>query len=76
MGIYLSGKELNRLAEGLGQAIDIVSCVVQVEAGARDGGLVEFPDQRLGAHMTGTQCDTCLVGELGDVVRVNPFYDK
>src|SRR3954465_4250863 len=55
--------------ERIGQSVDIVFVVVQIEAGAGGGVDAEQAHQRLGAVMTGAQADVALVEHLRKIVR-------
>ena len=56
--------------ERIGQRVDVVAVVVQVEAGPRRGGDAEHPHQRLGAVVAGADAHVALVEHLADVVGV------
>src|SRR3954469_25650649 len=57
--------------ERIGQSVDIVFVVVQIEAGAGSGVDAETAHQWLGAVMTGAQADVALVEHLGQIVWVD-----
>src|SRR3954447_16348612 len=57
--------------ERIGQRVDVVFVVVQVEAGPGGGVDAETAHQWLGAVMTGAQADVALVEHLRQVVRVD-----
>ena len=50
--------------ECIGQSVDVVTVVVQIEAGACRGGDAELPHQRLGAVVAGAEADVALVEDL------------
>src|SRR5215469_7657417 len=60
-----------RLAYSLGQRVDLVEGVVQVERGPGAGLDAERPVQRPGAVVPGPDGDAVLVEHLADVVRVH-----
>ena len=57
--------------ERIGQRVDVVLVVVQVEAGARGGVHAEQAHQRLGAVVAGADAHVALVEHLAEVVRVD-----
>src|SRR3954471_10993401 len=57
--------------ERIGQSVDIVFVVVQIEAGAGGGVDAEQAHQRLGAVVTGAQADVALIKHLRQIVRVD-----
>src|SRR3954466_16284536 len=56
--------------ERIGQSVDIVFVVVQIEAGAGGGVDAEQAHQRLGAVMTGAAADVALIEHRGQIARV------
>src|SRR4029079_3287840 len=57
--------------ERIGESVDILFVVVQIETGARGGIDAEAPHQRLGAVVPGPQADVALVEHLREIVWVD-----
>lgn len=65
-----STKELLRREQDLDHAINLIACVVEVEARPRGAWHFELPHERLRAVMAATQGEALGIGELGEVVRM------
>ena len=64
-------EDVGGAVERIGQSVDVVAVVVEVEAGAGGGVDAEQAHQRLGAVVAGADADVALVEHLADVVGVD-----
>src|SRR6185503_18447492 len=69
--LRLETEDIAGTVERIGQSVDIVFVVVQIEAGAGGGVDAEQTHQRLGAVMAGAQADVALIEHLREVVRMD-----
>src|SRR5687767_10538302 len=67
---WSEAEDVRRALERIGQRVDVVAIVVDVEAGTGRGGRTEQAHQRLGAVVAGADAHVALVEDLADVVGV------
>ena len=67
---------LLRLAQGVGQRVDVVGVVVQVQRRPGGGRHPEVAHERLGAVVAGADRDPVLVENGADVVGVNAIHHE
>jgi len=69
-------KKTGRILEDVDHAIDLLTRVVEVKAGARCSGHAETPHQWLIAMMTTAHGETVTIRKRGQIVRVRRVHDK
>ena len=62
-----------RIEKDCGHAVNLLTGVVEIKAGARGAGKAQLSHQRLGAMMAAAQRETMLIGEGRQVVRMRPL---